>query len=139
MTSKKTSFELPVSTEAVEQAHFFLWLKTLHPALWEGTFAIPNGGSRGGGSSKSAMLEGLHLKRQGVKAGVPDVFLAPLKLFLEFKRTKGSTTSPEQKEWHERLRGYGFTVEIAKGCDAAILIVEKELGAQNRQKCATEL
>lgn len=69
-------------TEAEHQARFFYELDRL--SLRHLAFAIPNGGSR-------HPAEAVALKKQGVTAGVPDIFVAyPAKnyhgLFIEMKR-----------------------------------------------------
>jgi hypothetical protein len=87
-------------------------------------FAIPNGGSRN-------KIEAVNLKRQGVKAGVPDLFLPVANhgkhgLFIEMKYGKGRT-SPAQKEWIELLRENGYAAEVCYGASEAIDLIEKYL------------
>ena len=91
--------------EAQTQVAFFEWL-SYYPKLRASTFAIPNGGSR-------HALEALNLKRQGVTAGTPDVFLAmPNKIasgaFIEFKAGKNRLTK-EQQAMMEILKANGYT------------------------------
>ena len=62
-------------------------------------FAIPNGGARNA-------ITGAMLKREGVKKGVFDVFIGWARngkhgLFLEFKKQKGGTVTPEQEQFAE--------------------------------------
>ena len=74
-------------------------------------FAIPNGGSRGD-SALSRQIRGNQLKAEGVKSGVPDIFLPSRSgmgysgLFVELKRAdeKKSRLSTEQVQWLLRLR-----------------------------------
>lgn len=70
-------------------------------------------------------------KREGVNSGVPDmlVILPKKLLFIELKREKGGTVSPEQKEWIEKLNGIGNQIEaiVSRGCGEAIDKIEKEL------------
>ena len=80
-------------------------------------FAIPNGGKR---NIVTAKL----LKDEGVKAGVPDVFLAvPRKefngLFIEMKRQDGGRVSKEQKDWMDRLQAQGFEAVVCRGWEGA--------------------
>ena len=87
--------------------------------------AIPNGGRRD-------PIEGRHLKEQGVKAGVPDVFLPVAKtgwhgLYIEMKRQYGGVVSPEQKRWIDKLRIQHYRVEVCKGYFAAADIIEAYL------------
>lgn len=106
---------LPAPSEHDEQAALFQWA-----ALHEGTeprlrllFAIPNGGHR----SKATAGK---LKAEGVKAGVPDVFL-PVKrgllggLFIELKRVRGGSTASNQFAWHVALRVEGYVVAVCRG------------------------
>lgn len=82
-------------------------------------YHIPNGGSRN-------TLEAKNLKKQGVKAGVPDLFLPVAKggyfgLYIEMKWGKNKATD-EQLKWMAELRNQGYAVwlcygsEVAKNC-----------------------
>lgn len=81
-------------------------------------FHIPNGGSRN-------VLEAKNLKKQGVKPGVPDLFLPFPKnqycgLFIEMKSTRrGAKCSEAQKEWIEKLLGEGYQCSVCHGFDEA--------------------
>lgn len=105
---------IKMPTEHIEQVNFVNWMRYNHPNIW--VAAIPNGGKR---SIKVAK----ELKAEGVSAGFPDLFIPELMLLIEMKRIKGSSTSIEQKQWHEYLINCGYTVEICKGCDAAKQII----------------
>ena len=85
-------------------------------------FAIPNGGKRHIGTA-------VKLKREGVKAGVPDIFLPYSMnhscwiyhgLFIELKRLKprGKTT-PEQIEWIDALHKEHYAVHVCWGWESA--------------------
>ena len=80
-------------------------------------FAIPNGGLRD-------KITAAKLKHEGVKSGVPDVFL-PLPcrsyagLFIEMKRSgdkatkrRAGVTSDSQDEWIAYLRSVGYAVSV---------------------------
>ena len=89
-------------------------------------FAIPNGGAR---HIKTAR----ELKAEGVRKGVPDLFLAyPHNgysgLFIEMKKRYGGRVSPEQKAYIEALRGKGYKVEVCKGCDEAFNALTAYIG-----------
>ena len=79
---------------------------------------IPNGGSR-------HPIEAVNLKRQGVKAGVPDLFLPCARgkyhgLYIEMKSTdKSARLSKKQKEWRDGLIENGYRVHCCKGFEAA--------------------
>lgn len=86
-----------------------------HPALGR-LYAIPNGGYRD-------KITAGKLKAEGVKRGVPDVFL-PMTcqkyagLYVELKRPKtdtqrAGTTSAEQDDWIGYLRSVGYAVAVA--------------------------
>lgn len=89
-------------------------------------YAVPNGGSRN-------RIEAANLKKQGVKAGVPDICLPVARngfngLYIELKRQKGSRTSPEQKEWIEQLEQQGYKAVICFGFDEGKKVLEEYLG-----------
>lgn len=86
-----------------------------HPPL-RLLFAIPNGGRRD-------PVTGARLKAEGVRAGIPDLFLpwpagGMHGLFIELKASGGSP-SPEQRRWIERLRAAGYRAEVCVGWEAA--------------------
>jgi hypothetical protein len=123
--------------EHQEQVALFRWLGIMsgqHPEL-KMAFAIPNGGHR-------HIAVARKLKAEGVKPGVPDVFLAhPAKgkngMFIEMKSAKGKV-SPEQAEWLSFLDGDGYQAELCfSWLEAARLICEyldidkKEAGLGN--------
>lgn len=110
--------------EKQEQKMLVAWFKMQYPALI--LFAIPNGGSRN-------VLEAKSLNLEGVKAGVPDLFLAKPSnglpgLFIELKRSivKGEAkpvVSKLQKEVIAQLIESGYAVEICYGFDHARQII----------------
>lgn len=84
-------------------------------------FHIPNGGKRN-------RYEAAHLKRQGVKPGIPDLCIPmPNKnhhaLYIEMKQ-KGGHISQLQTEWIMRLRDYGNAAFVCFGADNAIACIE---------------
>lgn len=85
-------------------------------------YHCPNGGFRN-------KIEAARLKGQGVKAGVPDVFLPVARngwhgLFIEMKRKAGGMVSMEQKMWIDKLRIQHYRVEVCKGYMQAINVIE---------------
>ena len=102
-----------IPSEHIEQAFFVQWARRKELPI----FAIPNGGAR---HIKVAMK----LKLEGVRAGVPDLFIALAVgkyhgLFIEMKRQKGGSVSTEQKEWHKLLIANGYKVIIGYGAESA--------------------
>jgi hypothetical protein len=88
-------------------------------------FAIPNGGARD-------LITGALLKREGVRAGVPDLFLAIPKggqggLFLELKKPKGGRVSEAQKGMLSTLQESGYSVAVCHGWTAAKEAIENYL------------
>ena len=79
-------------------------------------YAIPNGGNRN-------IITAKKLKDEGVRAGVPDLFLAVPKapyhgLYIELKKPKGRA-SRVQLEYIELLREQGYYTAICYGFDDA--------------------
>lgn len=113
--------------EAQEQKVLFEWVfyaRAKHPEL-ELLFAVPNGGRRD-------RIEAHHLKEQGVKPGVPDIFLPVARgpwhgLFIELKRQKGGKISDAQKKWISDLLTQGFLAEVAYGWKEAAALIEDYL------------
>ncbi len=72
-------------------------------------YHCPNGGSR-------MPIEAAKLVREGVKAGVPDLFLPLARedyhgLYIEMKVGKGRL-SKKQKEWLGRLEDHGYKCQV---------------------------
>lgn len=115
--------------EAEEQMKLFRWVDLVighYPELGL-LHHIPNGGSRN-------ELEAVNLKRQGVRAGVPDLCLPVARgkyhgLYIEMKAGKNKPTE-KQLEWIEALRGQGYAVSICWGFDAARMEIEKYLNLE---------
>ena len=99
-----------IPTEHQEQKNFVRWFELQYPKIK--LFAIPNGGNRN-------VVTATMLKAEGVRKGVPDIFIPELQLWLEFKRVKGGKVSPEQQEWINYLNGCGYTAVVVNGFNAA--------------------
>lgn len=81
-------------------------------------FAIPNGGHR-------HISVAMKLKAEGVRSGVPDLFLAyptPFAhgLFIEMKKRKGGRVSDSQKPFISELNEQGYKAVVCHGAEAAI-------------------
>lgn len=107
-------------SEDQEQAWLVAWFRRQYPFLR--IFAVPNGGHRH--KATAAML-----KATGATAGVPDLLIPASRkgwhgLFIEMKRTKGGTISPEQKDWLAHLNEQGYRAEVCKGFEAAKAVIK---------------
>lgn len=76
-------------------------------------FAIPNGGQRN-------IITAKRMKDEGVRAGIPDLFLAVPRgrfhgLFVEMKKTRGGVVSESQKACMQMLSENGYCVMVCHG------------------------
>ena len=109
-----------IKSEHLEQTEFVSWFrKNYHPK--HRIFAIPNGGLRSGSQANA-------LKCEGVCAGVPDLFIPSLFIFIEMKKSDGGTVSKEQMEWLNYLEDAGYTVRVCKGMEEAKAFILKIMG-----------
>ncbi len=84
-------------------------------------FAIPNGGERN-------PIVASRLKAEGVKSGVPDLFLPVARhgyhgLFVEMKKPKG-TIGHNQPAWEEALKTQGYAHLYAYGWEQAAAAIQ---------------
>lgn len=82
---------------------------------------IPNGAHLAGSDRERAMAMGA-LKGDGLKVGMVDL-LAIWNYgvgFIEVKREKGGTVSPEQEAMHATLRGMGHRVAVVRSSAEAL-------------------
>lgn len=126
-------------TEHGEQRALFSELRQWSKAIYDMTFAIPNGGSRGD-NARSRAIRGLAMKAEGVKPGVPDVMVAwpyggYAGLFVEMKRPadkekdrKAGVLGKSQEPWHDRLRERGYAVAVAYSWDEALALIKRYFG-----------
>ena len=87
-------------------------------------FHVPNGGSRN-------RIEAAKLKRQGVRAGVPDICLPVARggfhgLFVELKYGRNKATD-RQTAWLDALRSQGYLAVECVGWDTAREVITKYL------------
>ena len=107
---------MTIPTESDEQIGFLRWFEMQFRGVW--IFHIPNGGHR-------AISVAKKMKEEGVKAGVPDLYVPSWKLWIEMKRTKGGVVSKDQRAWHEYLECIGDAVIIGRGAtDASRQVME---------------
>jgi hypothetical protein len=113
---------MKIASEHNHQVTLLNWFKREYPQYSDLIFSIPNGGIR----HKSVAVK---LSLEGVKSGVPDLFLPVAKdsfhgLFIEMKNEKGKA-SKNQREWIERLNNQGYLALVCAGWqDAAGKISE---------------
>ena len=113
-------------SEHTEQVALFDWARAnearhLQLGLM---FTVPNQGGKG----KGALIRGLKMVKEGLKKGVPDIFLAVPKkdkhgkdkhgLFIELKVGKNKP-SANQLWWIHSLRTEGYAVEVCYGFEEA--------------------
>lgn len=119
MPEKITPERLAASgSEHGHQAALFLWInenKAQYPLLTR-LFAIPNGGLRNPATAG-------RLKAEGVKSGVPDVFLPVPRFpfhgcFIEMK-VKKRKTFDNQDNWIEFLSNEGYRAVVCQSWEAA--------------------
>ena len=116
-----------IGSEADEQMTVMQWAR-LNEHLYKDLALlhhIPNGGSRN-------RLEAIHLKQQGVKAGVPDLCLPVPRcgfhgLYIEMKRRKNARVAESQNKWIAALRRQGYFAAVCYGADDAIRLIEAYL------------
>ncbi len=95
-----------IPTESYEQALFVQWFRRTYDGVL--IHSIPNGGKR----SRSTAIA---LKVEGTVRGIPDLFIPEWKVWVEMKRTKGGSLSPEQKNIIIYLKSVGYQVLVCKG------------------------
>ena len=121
--------------EAIEQTKLFNWITFARAAIPEldMLYHIPNGGYRN-------KREAANLKRQGVRAGVPDLCLPVARgnyhgLYIELKYGTNTVTE-NQREWLNRLQAQGYAVAICYGWEQAKHVLEKDLAISKGEKNA---
>jgi hypothetical protein len=128
-------------TEDDLQRQLFQWITLATPRIPQLAlaFAVPNGGRRDA-------REAARMKGAGVRPGVPDIMIAHAQnspdyfdpsinnpqhigLAIELKSAKGVLTD-SQKDWHERLRGAGWQVNVCRTFDEARQIIADYFGVK---------
>jgi len=118
----------PIHYEREEQRYLLRWANMRSATLpgLDMLFHVPNGGARD-------IRVAAQLKSEGVKKGVPDLFLMAPRggyhgLAIELKRRGGGRVSPEQKDWIERLNAQGYRATVCFGWNDARQTIEAYLG-----------
>jgi VRR-NUC domain len=112
-----------VPTEHEEQCKVIEWCD--QDPIAKKIFAIPNG-------SHKSPATAAKFKREGLRPGVPDLFLPVARrgfhgLFIEMKRTKGSVISDDQGKWIVQLGLDGYSCWVCRGADEAISVIQDYL------------
>ena len=112
-------------TEHSHQVALFVWAQQSGIPELKWLFAIPNGGPR-------TAIAGAKLKAEGVKPGVPDLFLpvprgSKFGLWIELKKPKG-IVSNEQHKWLEFLSIRGYATRVCFGWQEARDALKEYLG-----------
>ncbi len=108
-------------SEHLEQAKFVKWVRVNHPDIL--IHSIPNGANLAG-SQTQRIKQWNKLKAEGALAGVPDLFIPELRLYIEMKYGKG-TLSDNQKKIIPRLEKAGYKVAVCYSGDEAIALVRE--------------
>lgn len=95
-----------IPTEHHEQALFVQWFRRKYIGVL--IHSIPNGGHRSFSTATA-------LKVEGTVKGIPDLFIPEWHIWVEMKRIKGGSLSPEQKNIIEYLEECGYQVIVGKG------------------------
>jgi len=120
----------PTHLESTLQIHCVKWLNLAYPKLAPLCFAIPNG-------HKRSKITAAILKREGVRAGVADLFFAKAKyldinnskwldkhgLFIEMKVGKGKQTDA-QLAFEKAVTEQGYAYRVVRTFDEFKLIIE---------------
>lgn len=108
-----------IPTEHQEQVALFEWAAWMAKHIPELRLmhAIPNGGKR---DIRTAAM----LKAEGVKPGVPDIFLPVSRggkhgLYIELKRRRGGVVSKAQEAWIRALMHQDYVCAVCHGADEA--------------------
>ena len=110
----------PVASEAQEQASVIEWWRFACRKYGVTEVALLHVANEGTGSVVRGRLQ----KRQGVRAGVADLFLSVPRgsfsgLWIEMKRM-GGRVRPEQREFLEKMRDLGYDGVVCHGAEEAI-------------------
>ena len=113
-------------TEQQEQTSLFreAAIRAKADPRWSMLFAIPNGGKR-------SIVVAVKMKAEGVKRGVPDIFLpVPVGqwcgMFIEMKVRQGGQVSKEQRAFMADL-DTRYRVAVAHGAEHASFLIDQYL------------
>lgn len=99
-----------IPSEDHEQMMLVQWFRRTYQGVL--IFSVPNGGHRHPAVAAK-------MKATGVIKGVPDLFVPAWRLWVEMKRSKGGSLSPDQKDVIKQLESVGYWVIVGKGAEDA--------------------
>ena len=110
--------------EEIDQIKVMEWIQVKYPEIYPLTVHVAN-------ERRCSLARGFKLKRMGVKAGFPDIFIAyPVHpyhgLFIELKVGKNKATET-QKDMLEQLSAQGYMCALVWGHEAAEKVIESYL------------
>ena len=121
MKLKLENRELSEHQEQVLLCKYLDWKKLPYCAVPNGIFL----------KDRNSLFQIMNkMKAEGLKKGFPDmvVFLPEKILFIEMKKKKGGTVSPEQQTWYKIINSYDYAASyICNGFEVAKSVIEKEL------------
>jgi hypothetical protein len=104
------------------QVSVMTWIKIQYPNIL--VTIAPSG-------VKLSIGVAMKMKRMGYSLGTPDIMIFEARkgkhgLFIELK-TRTGKVSPEQKEWHQKLKERNYEVEVCWSFEEAICTIENYL------------
>lgn len=118
--------------ESKEQSAVVRWFKMQYPKYQECILAIPNGVHLAGKTDTDRARQMAKLKREGLKPGASDLFIAvPVGdlsgLWLEMKKTGEtySRVSTDQRAHLAQMIKVGYAADWAAGIDQSINVIKK--------------
>lgn len=136
MSHAPAPYELPNWTESRLQEECLIWLNKHYRAFERWFHHIPNGEQR-------SDRDGAKLQAMGVKSGVSDTFLpepcgAYHGLYIELKKNRQATVSPNQKLFIAHARAKGYCVVVLDNLSAFVALIPAYLGLTPGQHLPAE-
>jgi len=121
-------------TEHELQSSFISWCNLESRKIMELSliFSIPNG-------SNKSITTAMKFKREGLKSGIPDLFLPVARggyhgLFMEWKRSDKEKLKPKQIEWNGKLTKQGYFCVTVSDVIIAEQVIKRYLRLQEGEK-----
>lgn len=119
---------MSIPSESEEQA-FLMQMIEMHKGRFpelEMLFHVPNEGKR-------TKYTGGKLRSEGMKRGIPDLFLDVPKLNfhglrIEMKRQKGNKATKDQREWIVKYISHGYAAAVCYGWEEAWQLLRAYIG-----------